>query len=482
MGGDIVAKGEDILNAANIPTFKYPDRAARAFAQMWQYSSNLKALYETPSLARLAPPDLARAEEMMKSARDAKRDILTEYESKNLLAAYGIPVVPTVMARSAAEASKTAAEIGYPVVVKLLSETITHKSDVGGVRLNLRDAASVEDAFNDIEKTVSAKFGAAAFGGVTVQPMISASGIELILGSSPDHQFGPVLLFGAGGKFVEIIKDSALGLPPLTGTLARRMMESTKIYGTLKGVRGRKPSDLEALDQLMVRFSQLVAEQRTIKEIDINPLVATDDGGFLALDARVILYPVDTKVEDLPRTAVRAYPAQYISEVELKDGSAAIIRPIRPEDEPFMVEFHKTLSEETVHNRYFGMLKLEERIAHERLTRICFNDYAREIALAVERHGKDGVRQIIGIGRLARTLVEGEAEFALVISDPWQRQGLGSALTEKVIEIAKAEGITKLNAGIMAGSTGMQTVCKKAGFTLHRLSDGEYLADMQLAK
>jgi len=482
MGGPAVEKGEDILNAANIPTFKYPDRAARAFSLMWQYSSNLRALYETPSLASIAPPDLARAEEMIRQARQMKREILTEFESKNLLAAYGIPVVPTVIATRPDEAARLASDIGFPVVIKLCSEVITHKSDVGGVRLNLTDRTSVADAFRDIEQSVTKSFGAAAFGGVTVQPMISASGIELILGSSPDPQFGPVLLFGAGGKFVEIVKDSSLGLPPLTATLARRMMERTKIFGALRGVRGRKASDLDALDQLMVRFSQLVAEQRWIKEIDINPLVALDDGGFIALDARVILYGPDTKPADLPRTAIRPYPVQYSSRWELKDGSPAIIRPIRPEDEPLMVEFHKTLSESSVRFRYFGMLKLEERVAHERLTRICFNDYDREIALAVDRQTPGGGHEILGIGRLSRTLEPGEADFAILVSDAWQRQGLGAELMEKLIQIGKDEGLTRISGGIMAGNTGMQKVCRNAGFQLHRLSDGEYRADLLLPK
>ena len=480
MGGPALEKGEEILNAANIPTFKYPDRAARAFTSMWQYSSNLRALYETPLLASIAPPDLARAEEMIRHARQMKREILTEFESKNLLAAYGIPVVPTVIATRPDEAARLASDIGFPVVIKLCSESITHKSDVGGVRLNLMDRTSVADAFRDIERSVTQSFGAAAFGGVTVQPMVSTAGIELILGSSPDIQFGPVLLFGAGGKFVEIVKDSALGLPPLTATLARRMMERTKIFAALRGVRGRKASDLDALDQLMVRFSQLVAEQRWIKEIDINPLVALDDGGFIALDARVILYGPDTKPADLPRTAIRPYPIQYSSRWELKDGTPAIIRPIRPEDEPLMVEFHKTLSESSVHFRYFGTLKLEERIAHDRLTRICFNDYDREIALAVDRETPGGGHEILAIGRLSRTLEQGEADFAILVSDAWQRQGLGLELLEKLIKIGAEEGLTRISGGIMAGNSGMQKACRKAGFQLHRLSDGEYRAEILL--
>ena len=478
MGGPAVEKGEDILNAGNIPSFKYPDRAARAFTYMWNYNSNLRALYETPLLAAIAPPDRARAAELIGNARAAGREILTEFESKNLLAAYGIPVVPTRLAKSSGEAATIATEFGFPVVLKLSSETITHKSDVGGVRLNLRDRTAVAAAYDDMEKSVTAAFGKKAFDGVTVQPMISGGGIELILGSSPDAQFGPVLLFGAGGKYVEIIKDRALGLPPLTATLARRMMERTRIFKALAGVRGQKPSDLHALDQLMVRFSQLVAEQRWIKEIDINPLVALEDGGFIALDARVIVY--DAKVKALPTPAIRPYPSQYISHRALKDGSKATVRPIRPEDEPLMVEFHKTLSDTTVRFRYFGTLKLEHRIAHERLTRICFNDYDREIALAVDRQKPDGSHEILAIGRLSRTLEEGEAEFAILVSDPWQRQGLGTELLEKLVAIARQEGLRRITGCILPGNSGMEHVSRKAGLQIAHASDGEMWAELVL--
>jgi acetyltransferase len=312
--------------------------------------------------------------------------------------------------------------------------------------------------------------------------MVTAGGIELILGSSPDSQFGPVLLFGAGGKLVEIVKDRALGLPPLTATLARRMMEQTRIFAALKGVRGQKPSDLAALDQILVRFSQLVAEQRWIKEIDINPLLATEAGGFIALDARIILHGSDTKPADLPTTAIRPYPVQYGSSRKLKDGTVATIRPIRPEDEPLMVEFHKTLSDSSVHFRYFGMLKLEERIGHERLTRICFNDYDREIALVVDREEPGGAHEILGIGRLSRTIQAGQAEFAILVSDAWQRQGLGTELMEKLVRIAEDEGLDHISGCILAGNSGMQRVCRKVGLQLQRLSDGDYRADMLLPK
>ncbi len=242
-----------------------------------------------PPKAGKIPVDRERAAQIIKAVRDSGRTILTEFESKQLLSAYGIPTVETRIARNEEEAVKAADAIGYPVVLKLHSETITHKTDVGGVQLNLKDSKAVQAAYNAIAESVRTKVGAEHFLGVTVQPMAKIDGYELILGSSIDPQFGPVLLFGLGGQLVEVFKDHALGIPPLTTTLARRMMEQTRIYTALKGVRGRKPVDLAALERLLVRFGQLIVEQRWIKELDINPLMASPEQ-LLALDARVVVY------------------------------------------------------------------------------------------------------------------------------------------------------------------------------------------------
>ncbi len=350
MGGVDIAAGEAILNRANIPTFPYPDTAARAFNYMWQYSDNLKALYETPALPEDSQewtPDRKLVKELVEKARQEGRTILTEFESKQVLAAYGIPIAKTIIAANADQAVTAANEIGYPIVLKLYSETITHKTDVGGVQLNLGNAEAVDKAFHAIEASVTEKVGAQHFQGVTVQPMVKLKdAYELIIGSSLDPQFGPVLLFGTGGQLVEVFKDRALGLPPLNSTLARRMMEQTKIYTALKGVRGRKPVDLKALEVLMVRFSALVAEQPWIKEIDINPLLASPDG-LIALDARVVVHGPEVSLEQVPKAAIRPYPTRYVAPWTMKGGGSINIRPIRPEDEPCMVKFHETLSERT---------------------------------------------------------------------------------------------------------------------------------------
>ncbi len=396
MGGADVAAGIAILNQASIPTFQFPDTAVRAFTYMWRWAYNLKGLYETPSLPEDSAdytPNKALTAEIIQNARDAGRTILTEAESKQVLEAYCIPTVRTIVARTVEEAVEHAGRIGYPVVLKLFSETITHKTDVGGVQLNLADREAVERAWRRIHASVTEKVGAEHFQGVTVQPMIkSGDGYELIIGSSLDAQFGPVLLFGTGGQLVEVFKDRALSLPPLNTTLARRMMEQTKIYKALKGVRGRKPVNLAELEQVMVRFSRLVVEQPWIKEIDINPLLATPER-LVALDARVVVHGPEVTKEQLPKLAIRPYPNRYASNWTMKDGSDVLIRPIRPEDEPMMVKFHATLSERSVYLRYFHLMNLPQRVAHERLTRICFIDYDREMALVAERHGRDRGRR-----------------------------------------------------------------------------------------
>ena len=482
MGGPDVAAGTDILNRAGIPTFGFPDTAARVFQYMWRYSYNLRALYETPVLRGETEegPDRALAGRIVNRAREAGRTLLTEIESKQVLTAYGIPTVPTVMATSDAEAVAQADKIGYPVVLKVFSETVTHKTDVGGVQLNLRNANEVRDAFTQIRNSVAEKAGEVHFQGVTVQPMVKLDGYELIVGSSVDPQFGPVLLFGAGGQLVEVLRDRALSLPPLNTTLARRFMEQTKVYKALEGVRGRKPVDLAALEELLVRFSQLVVEQSWIQEIDINPLLASPER-LLALDARVVIYGPQVKVGDLPRLAIRPYPTQYVHPWTTKNGEATVIRPIRPEDEPLLIKLHQALSDRTVYLRYFQPLKLSQRTAHERLTRICFIDYDREMALVVEHKREDGTPEIIGIGRLSKLRGTADAELAVLIDDRFQHRGMGTELYRRLIAIARAENIERVVSTILNENREMRAICQKLGFQMQAdMEEGTILAELRL--
>jgi acetyltransferase len=484
MGGAEVAAGEAILNRAGIPTFPYPDTAARVFRYMWQYSYNLRGLYETPVLsAGLDESAAGRAEatHLLRAAREARRTLLTEVESKRLLAAYGIPTVATQVASSEDETARLAREFGYPVVLKVFSETITHKTDVGGVRLNLCDEQAVRAAYRAIESSVREKAGPQHFQGVAVQPMIRLDGYELIVGSSLDAQFGPVLLFGAGGQLVEVFKDRALALPPLNTTLARRMMEQTRIFVALHGVRGRKPVDLTALEHLLVQFSQLVVEQPWIKEIDINPLLASPER-LVALDARVVLHGPEVTEDQLPKLAVRPYPSQYVAPWTTRGGTTLTIRPIRPEDEPLMVKFHERLSEQSVYMRYFHMIALSQRVTHERLTRICFNDYDRELALVADCHdSKTAEHEILAVGRLTRLPGTEDAQFALTVIDPYQRHGLGTELLHRLLEAARQEKISRITAEILPDNIPMQHVCHKLGFRLERdFEEGVVKAEIQL--
>src|SRR6476660_2611066 len=477
MGGSRMQLAANVLNEAKIPSFEYPDAAARSFAYMWRYSSNLQALYETPMFAGDLPQDgPRRVAEIIAGAVAKNRTVLTEHESKQVLAAYELPVMPSKIAVSTDEAVAAAAATGYPVVLKLHSETVTHKSDRGGVHLDLHDAVAVRSAFDQIQAAFS---GDGSFQGVTVQPMVRTSGYELILGSSTDPQFGPVLAFGLGGQLVEVLRDNAHSLPPLTTTLARLMMENTRIYQALKGVRGRKPVDLETLEELLVRFSELVVENPRIADIEINPLLASDEG-FVALDARVILHPAAVPDAQLPRPAIRPYPSQYISGWQTHDGTSFTLRPIRPDDEPLMVDFHHQLSETSVYMRFFLPLKLDFRVSHERLFTKCFIDYDREIGLVAEYLDEEGARRIAGIARLIRKHSDNSAEVAFLIADKFQNRGLGTHLLDTTIQIARKEGIGTLEGATLSDNFNMKDMFIKAGFRFALPEDGVVTAELHL--
>jgi acetyltransferase len=478
MGGAEASEGEAVLNAAGIPTFPFPDTAARAFLYMWRYSYNLRGLYETPVLAEsgiAANKEAAAA--LLARVRATGRTLLTETESKELIAHYGIPIVETKHAATPEQAVELAEAFGYPVAVKLYSYTITHKMDVGGVRLNIADAAGVREAFEAMQQA-----GGAEFAGVSVQPMILQRGYELILGSSVDPQFGPVLLFGEGGPLLEVHQDHALALPPLNTTLARRLMEQTRILSALHGVRGRPPVDLAQLEQILVRFSELVVEHPCIREIDVNPLLASSNG-LIALDARVVTYPQDSDPATWPKPAVRPYPSRFVSRQLLADGTDLHFRPIRPEDEPLVAAFHHTLSERSVYLRYFHWMKVEQRTGHERLTRICFIDYDRQMAFVAERrNAATGLRDIVGIGRLVKSHAANEAELAAIVSDGFQRKGIGTEMVRLLLEFAREEKIDRITATVLYENRGMQRVFEKFGFTVRPGEDRESLeVELRLA-
>jgi acetyltransferase len=463
MGGEEAGKGEAVLKDAGIPCFYYPDTAARTFNHLWRYNQELESLYETP---RPVDDGSGRGREaaarLLEEVRASGRTLMTETESKGLLSAYGISVVETRVAKTAEEAVRTAEDLGWPVVLKLNSLTITHKSDVGGVKLNLRDADGVRAAFAAIQAGVEAKHGPGHFDGVAVQPMLKLDGYELILGASVDPQFGPVLLFGTGGELVEVFKDRALGLPPLNSTLARRMMQESRIYTALKGVRGRKAVDLARLEEILVQLSQLILDHPCIKELDLNPLLAGSQG-ILALDARVILYDKNVPDAQLPRPAIRPYPSQYEFVWKTRYGRELLIRPIRPEDEPRMAEFHRGLETLPSYNQYLQRLHLPEGSTHERLLRLCMNDFDRQITLVAEAKGL-----IAAVGRLTRVSGTSEAEFAVQVAQDWQRQGLGRQMMKRLMDVAVKEGLRRIRAGIYTGEDAMLQLCLRLGFEVEQ--------------
>ncbi len=462
LGGPAVRPGREILNRAGIPTFDSPEAAVRAFLHMVQYHKAQELLYETPAaLSEDWAPDPERAGRIIAAARAAGRTLLTEVESKQLLAARGIPATPTLAAPTADAAVAAARRLGYPVVLKLLSQTVTHKSDVGGVRLHLDDDAAVCQAFAAIAADLARHRPDVRFEGVTVQPMIRDRGVELIVGSTADAQFGPVILFGAGGLWAEVLGDTALGLPPLNRALARRLIEQTRVFRALQGVRGGPPVNFDQLETLLVRFSFLLCDCPDIAEIDVNPLLATPDR-VVALDARVLLTPPDLPDARRPRPVIRPYPAQYITAWRLQDGTNVILRPICPEDAPLIVELHEGHSAHTIRMRFFSMVKT---LSRDSLVRLCHLDYDREMALVAVRRDEQGRPHLLGVSRYYLEPETGTAEFAVVVGDRWQGKGLGRHLMERLIAVAREQGVKRLTGAVLRENTAMLRLMQGLGFT-----------------
>ncbi len=479
MGGDTVAKGDAILNAKAIPTFGYPDEGARVFSAMWRYTYNLRGLYETPDPAPIDGAGRDEAAALIAAARDAGETVLREIDSKRLLAAYGVPAAETHEVFEEAEAVSAAAALGYPVVLKLNYTPESRALSSRYTRPHLGSAKSVRAAFDEL-MVLREEEGTAALGGVTVRPMVPGEGYRMVLGSYVDHQFGPVLYFGSGGPLGRVISDRVIALPPLNTTLARRAMEQTRVYAGLREGRGGKPIDVSEVEQILVLFSRMVIEQRWIRSVDINPLLAAP-AGTAVLDARVILHGPDTCLDSLPRLAIRPYPAEYVWETPLKDEQVVVIRPIRPEDETMMVRFHETLSKDSVYFRYLRLLALDQRIKHERLAELCFMDYDRAMALVSIERGEDGAERILGIVQMVKLHGSEDADFAILVSDTAQGRGLGTRLMRHLVRVAAAEGVRRLVGIVHPDNRAMLRLCGKVGFELHKPVGGEVEATCEVA-
>jgi acetyltransferase len=467
MGATDVAAGAAILERAGIPTFRYPDDAARVFNLMWRYDANIRALFEMSVTADGDAPERGQAQRLVASALEQGRTLLSERESKLLLEAYGIPTLPAIVATSSEAAVAAAQSLGFPVSIKVDSEIIT-QSDVPAARLGLENVARVRRAFAEITEAVRANEGAGAIVGVTVEKMIDErDAYELIFGSSIDPQFGPVLRLGKSGKLAEPFEERVIALPPLTTTLARHAIERTRIERSFCGTSGRRPVDVGALVRCLVRFSTLVVEQRRIKEIEMNPLLAGPSGAIV-LGARIVLHPAEIADAALPSSAIRPYPSQYAAQWTSRDGTPMMIRPIRPEDEPAMRVFYDSLSKRSLYLRYAHAVKLAEYMSHDTLARRCFIDYALEMALVAETRMPSGDCGIVGVGTLAREYERAEAEFALLVADEYAGFGIGRELLCRLVEIGRVESISRIVGYILNENGPMLAVCRRLGFSIKR--------------
>ncbi|MFX1563916.1 MAG: acetate--CoA ligase alpha subunit, partial [Promethearchaeota archaeon] len=464
VGSGKVHEANLILSKNSYPTYSTPEQAIDTYMYMYQYKRNLELLYETPEeLPGDILPPKRPVNVLIRNAIREKREILTELEAKRLLECYNIPVVKTRKASTAAEATGIAASIGYPVVLKILSYDITHKSDVGGVVLNINSDTELEEAFDKIMKQAKEHAPKAKVQGVTVQPMIQLKGTELILGGKRDPLFGPVIMFGMGGVGVEFFKDFAIGLPPLNQTLARRIMQETRVYNILKkGYRNLPPANLEGLEELLIRFSQMLVDFPMLKEVDINPLLI-DDKQVLALDARVVIDAKRASLQIVPHDelVISPYPKKYELLWKMRDGRTVLFRPIKPEDEPMWLEMFQNFSQESIRYRFFQIIK---DTPHEVRVRYCNIDYDRELGIVVELNEK-GKRKILGVVRLIEEPDGKQGEIAFIVADPWQGLGLGSKMVDYMIEICIDRGLESIYGLMLADNYRAIKLMEKMGFT-----------------
>ena len=457
VGGDSVQPSRDLFVAAGVPTFDTPEQAARAFMHVVSYRRNRELLLEMPPSAPVElRPDRAAAQRLVNDVLAEGRDMLTEPEAKALLAAYGVPVVSTYIAKDPAEAAQRATEIGFPVAIKLVSPTITHKSDVGGVALNLSSAEEVRMAAEGMSQRIAKLRPGAEITGYSVQPMIRRPGAhELIVGAVVDPIFGPVVLFGQGGTAVEVIADRAVGLPPLNMKLARELVTSTRVSRLLQGYRDRPAADQTAIQLALMSVAQLIADMPEIVELDVNPLLA-DENGVLALDARVKVKPAKTTGAE--RLAIRPYPVE-LEERQYVVGRDVAIRPIRPEDEPAFKRFLAEIEPEDIQFRFFHALREMPRSELARFTQI---DYDREMAFIATEMGV--ADSILGEVRVVIDPSNEQAEFAVMVRSDLKRHGLGHLLMTKIIDYCRAHGTRQVYGLVLSANRQMLDLAAHLGF------------------
>jgi acetyltransferase len=480
MGRTGIDEANGVLTANNIPAYPGPEQAVKTYLTMYQYRRNIELLYETPEELPVdaTSPKRPIAVLLRNAAREG-RDVLTEEEAKRLLKYYNFPVVPTVAARTADDAVARAREIGFPVVLKILSPDIVHKSEAGGVLLNLGTEEEVRKGYATlIERGQSYRPGA-RINGVTVQPMVGQHGYELIIGGKTDPLFGPVILFGMGGVGVELFKDFAVGLPPLTTTLIRRMFEETKVYELLKGYRQQPGANLELLERTLLLFSQLLVDFPQIREVDINPL-HIDEREVRILDARVAIDRDAALRQHEPHAhlVISPYPKKYESRWTMRNGQEVLLRPIKPEDEPLWLEMFRGFSEESIRYRFFQVIK---DTPHEVRVRYCNIDYDREIAIVAELSA-EGKRRLLGVCRISLEADGKSGELAIIVTDQLQGVGLGSKMVDHALEVATDMHVEKVYSFMLPDNYRAQSLMRKMGFELEDLEDGTVRASLDLTE
>lgn len=462
IGEATAADAKRFFAARRIPAYDTPAAAVRGFMHMVRHRRNQDALMETPpALPADFAVDRAAAGRVIDAALAEGRTLLNEPEAKSVLAAYGIPVPETRIVATPDEAAEAASVLGLPVVLKVLSRDITHKSDVGGVALDLATPQDVRTAAMRMTERVRAALPKARLAGFTVQPMVRRPGaFELILGASEDPQFGPVLLFGQGGTSVEVVGDTALALPPLNLRLARMVMEETRIFRLLKGYRDRPPAAIDAVALALVRVSQLVVDFAEIVELDVNPLLA-DATGVLALDARIGVRHSIGPAER--RLAIRPYPQGLECNHTLADGTRLRFRPIRPEDEPGLRAAFARLSTQAIRMRFFGLLK---ELPHAFAARLSQIDYDREMAFVAVPESSDDGREIFAVARFSADPDNERAEYALTVRTDVERKGLGTALLTRLIDYARSRNVGELYGEVLRDNSPMLALIRRLSFTV----------------
>ena len=462
--GDIQIKaGRAAFAQARIPTFSTPESAVEAFSYITAFYRNQRLLAQTPGpLSHRDEPDVEGARMLIETVLSERRKVLSEMESKALLAAFRIPVASTVIARSPGEALLLAQQLGFPVAMKVNSPDITHKSDAGGVKLNLMNAAAVRGAYQDIITEVKKNRPTAHIDGIAIQPMVvKPNGRELMLGVTSDPVFGPVITFGAGGTAVEVLGDRAVALPPLNSFLVRELIAGTRVSKLLGAFRHMPPIQMEALESLLLRVSEMVCELPWLKEMDINPLIV-DENGALAADARVMVDFAPVSGDRYAHMAIYPYPSHLVTNWQLPDGTEITIRPIRPEDAEMVQEFVRALSDEA---KYFRFMNTLQELSQTMLARFTQIDYDREMALiaVTEESGKDVE---IGVSRYAINPDGESCEFALVVSDQWQHKAIGHKLMGSLMDAARARGLKIMEGEVLASNHNMLKLVATLGFAI----------------